>query len=90
MVMPESRSSHSFRAANRSRRPAASGRNRQDWIADQLKRVYDEALGEEIPDNMLDLLRQLNGAAPPGEASDDAGAAPEDEDGDENGDEDRR
>lgn len=34
------------------------------WIRSQLKRVYDETLREEIPAEMMDLLRQLDEAAP--------------------------
>jgi hypothetical protein len=33
---------------------------RQDWIASQLRRVYDEALQEDIPDDMMALLSQLD------------------------------
>jgi hypothetical protein len=34
---------------------------KQDWIASQLRRVYDEALQEEIPEDMMALLRKLDG-----------------------------
>jgi Anti-sigma factor NepR len=70
MMMPESRSSHSARAARRPRRPSSPGRTKEDWIAEQLRRVYDEAIGEDIPPNMLDLLRQLDDADPKQGASD--------------------
>jgi hypothetical protein len=40
-------------------RPPGSDR-KQDWIASQLRRVYDEALQEAIPDDMLQLLEQLD------------------------------
>jgi hypothetical protein len=33
---------------------------KHDWIARQLRRVYDEALQEEIPPEMLRLLDQLD------------------------------
>ena len=33
---------------------------KQDWIASQLRRVYDEALQEDIPADMLALLEQLD------------------------------
>lgn len=34
---------------------------KQDWIASQLRRVYDEALQEEIPADMMALLSKLDG-----------------------------
>ena len=40
---------------------------KHDWIANQLRRVYDDALQEEIPDDMLDLLKQLDERKPDGE-----------------------
>ena len=45
--------------------PAAGGRARararkEDWIANQLRRVYDDALNEAIPQSMLDLLNALD------------------------------
>lgn len=33
---------------------------KQDWIASQLRRVYDEALQEDIPPEMLALLSKLD------------------------------
>jgi hypothetical protein len=33
---------------------------KQDWIANQLRRVYDEALQEDIPADMMALLAQLD------------------------------
>jgi hypothetical protein len=48
-------------------RPGSVGARKQDWIASQLRRVYDEALQEEIPEDMLDLLRQLDDRKPEGE-----------------------
>ncbi len=33
---------------------------KQDWIANQLRQVYDEALQEEIPADMLALLSKLD------------------------------
>jgi hypothetical protein len=38
---------------------------KQDWIASQLRRVYDEALQEEIPDDMMALLSKLDGKEGP-------------------------
>jgi hypothetical protein len=45
-------------------RPGRVGAHKQDWIASQLRRVYDEALQEEIPTDMLDLLKQLDERKP--------------------------
>lgn len=36
------------------------GARKEDWIAEQLRRVYDEALDEEIPDEMMQLLARLD------------------------------
>lgn len=33
---------------------------KEDWIADQLERVYGEALTDPIPDDMMSLLDQLD------------------------------
>jgi hypothetical protein len=33
---------------------------KQDWIGDQLRQVYDEALHDTIPEDMLELLNQLD------------------------------
>ena len=41
-------------------KPPRRGMRKQDWIASQLRRVYDEALQEEIPVEMLDLLAKLD------------------------------
>lgn len=38
------------------------GVRKRDWIANQLKHVYDEALEEEIPPEMLALLSKLDDA----------------------------
>ena len=40
--------------------PSTLGKTKEDWIGNQLKRVYDEALHEQIPDDMLALLNQLD------------------------------
>lgn len=37
-------------------------RGERDWIGDQLRRVYKEAEGEGIPDDMMSLLNQLDTA----------------------------
>ena len=41
----------------RSRGP---GTRKEDWIGNELRRVYDEALKEEIPPEMMALLGQLD------------------------------
>ncbi|NVK35129.1 MAG: hypothetical protein HWE23_11655 [Rhodobacteraceae bacterium] len=41
-------------------RPAAGARTKEDWIGNQLKQVYDEALSEDIPSDMMDLLSALD------------------------------
>jgi hypothetical protein len=46
----------------RPERPERAGTRKQDWIATQLRRVYDEALQEEIPADMLALLAKLDGS----------------------------
>ncbi len=41
--------------------PPGQGKGRkEDWIGNQLRRVYDEALQELIPEDMLRLLDQLD------------------------------
>lgn len=44
-------------------KPTAGAKSKEDWIGNQLKRVYDEALSENIPDDMLDLLSALDDSA---------------------------
>lgn len=56
-------------ATGRAGRLSRAGSTKEDWIADQLRRVYDEALDEGIPDEMLALLEQLED----GKESDDDG-----------------
>lgn len=41
---------------------AVSGTDKKDWIANQLKSIYDEAAKEPLPDDMLELLGQLDEA----------------------------
>jgi hypothetical protein len=38
----------------------APGTRKQDWIAQHLRRVYDDALNDDIPQEMLDLLKALD------------------------------
>lgn len=33
--------------------------DKQDWIGANLKRVYDEALNEPVPDRLLSLLKEI-------------------------------
>jgi hypothetical protein len=40
--------------------PTAGAKSKEDWIGSQLKKVYDDALSESIPDDMLDLLSALD------------------------------
>lgn len=40
--------------------PSKVGKSKEDWIGNQLKRIYDEALTEDIPDDMMSLLDQLD------------------------------
>lgn len=44
-------------------KPNARARTKTDWIGNQLKQVYDEALAEDIPDDMMDLLSALDDGA---------------------------
>lgn len=41
-------------------KPAVGAKTKEDWIGSQLKKVYDEALVEDIPSDMLDLLSALD------------------------------
>ena len=45
-------------------RRSASGNRKEDWIAQNLRRVYDDALDEDIPQEMLDLLSSLDDSEP--------------------------
>lgn len=47
-------------APQRAERARSPGGRKEDWIASQLKRVYDDALHEAIPQDMLDLLNALD------------------------------
>lgn len=50
--------------------PTSPGSRKEDWIANQLRRVYDEAVHEGIPQSMLDLLDALDDGAQPDERPD--------------------
>jgi Anti-sigma factor NepR len=41
-------------------RPERPGARKQDWIGSQLRRIYDDALQEEIPPEMMALLEKLD------------------------------
>lgn len=41
-------------------RQGSAGVRKHDWIARQLRRVYDEALDEDIPDDMMAILAKLD------------------------------
>ena len=40
--------------------PSAPAARKQDWIGNQLRRIYDDALQEEIPPEMMALLEKLD------------------------------
>jgi Anti-sigma factor NepR len=44
--------------------PRPPGTRKEDWIAHQLRRVYDEALHDSIPQSMMDLLNALDEPTP--------------------------
>ena len=50
--------------SGRSRSP---GSRKEDWIANQLRRVYDDALHDAIPQSMIDLLNALDESDEAGE-----------------------
>lgn len=42
-------------------RPAGKkGAGKADWIGANLRKVYDEALNEPVPDRFLDLLKEID------------------------------
>ena len=45
-------------------RHRGAGARKNDWIARQLRRVYDEALDEDIPPDMLAILGKLDDPSP--------------------------
>ena len=49
--------------AERSPRSAAArkaGAGKEDWIGAHLRKVYDEALSEPVPDRLLALLKKID------------------------------
>jgi hypothetical protein len=55
-VMPETADPSTDRPPH-VRRP---GTRKEDWIASHLRQVYDDALSDAIPQQMLDLLQALD------------------------------
>lgn len=55
-------------------KPTAAAKTKEDWIGNQLKKVYDEALSEDIPDDMLELLSALDDGEPEDQGSDEEAA----------------
>lgn len=53
MAPPDAKAFHGQRMKN-------PGARKEDWIGHQLQRVYDDALHESIPQDMLDLLNALD------------------------------
>ncbi|MFD1695881.1 NepR family anti-sigma factor [Roseibium aestuarii] len=51
--------------------PGQVGKTKEDWIGNQFRRIYDEALDDDIPDDMMSLLEQLDGISLPSAESDD-------------------
>ena len=51
-------------AAGKPGRPGGAGARKHDWIARQLRRVYEEALDEDIPPEMLAILGKLDDPNP--------------------------
>lgn len=56
-------------------KPTAGAKSKEDWIGNQLKRVYDEALSENIPDDMMDLLSALDDSSNKNDKASDEEAA---------------
>jgi hypothetical protein len=65
-IMSEASLARGDSAAPPKERARGRGPQKEDWIASQLKRVYDDALNEPIPQDMLDLLNALDEGAKSG------------------------
>ena len=46
--------------------PAEDRKHKEDWIGRQLRRVFDDALSEPLPDDIMSLLERIDDE-PPGE-----------------------
>lgn len=44
---------------NRTTTLSENKQDKKDWIGANLKRVYDEALSEPVPDRLLELLKEI-------------------------------
>ncbi|SDU32435.1 NepR family anti-sigma factor [Stappia sp. ES.058] len=55
-------------------KPTAGAKTKEDWIGNQLRKVYDEALCEDIPADMLELLTALDDGGVDKAASDEEAA----------------
>ncbi|MBO0347352.1 NepR family anti-sigma factor [Roseibium limicola] len=51
--------------------PSQVGKSKEDWIGNQFRRIYDEALEDDIPNDMMDLLSQLDNISASQDSSDD-------------------
>ena len=60
--MPETPDSHE--AMPPPRRLRSPGTRKEDWIGNQLRRVYSEVAEEAIPQQMIDLLNALDDSDP--------------------------
>jgi hypothetical protein len=66
--MAQTSSPQTTEAPSPPKRVRPPGARKEDWIASQLRRVYDDALEEAIPQRMIDLLNALDeGGAGEGE-----------------------
>lgn len=60
--------------------PSQVGKSKEDWIGSQFRRIYDEALEESIPNDMLALLDQLDESTGSKKSDNAAGDVPSDQD----------
>ncbi|WP_201402254.1 NepR family anti-sigma factor [Kaistia sp. 32K] len=54
--------------------PSTQG-EKEDWIGRQLRRVFDSALSEPLPDDIMSLLDRLDDAPPAGNPEGSKGSA---------------
>lgn len=55
-----SNNEHEAASARRRVSQPRKGPDKQDWIGANLRKVYDEALNEPVPDRFLALLKQID------------------------------